>query len=230
MKKINFVLLSLVLLSFTSCTLLDKAKQITQKNYSGNLQGAIALGVPLKCTFKINDDGQQMENISYIKGKKYSGQIEQDGKKTNVVLVDECMWSWSDEEKKGIKTCFDQIQDKTKDESEGSEPAENKSVWDDLGNLKNEQINCSPALFGDEKFAVPKDIEFMNMDNFLEDMQNWGEELEGSDSSLPEEVEDMELDDNQQVDDLMQEDNSEEIGEEELLKLQHSMEEIEGQQ
>jgi len=140
--------------------------------FSGTLKAAVALGVPMKCTYTV--DGVEYEG--YVKGEQYAGKIDAEGKVGNVIIKDDCMWSWSEEETQGVKLCF-------KTEGEG------KSIWDDTdasaaNAAANYSYNCRPAAITDDKFNPPSDIEFIDLDAMMngslntEEMQNYLQQFE----------------------------------------------------
>lgn len=136
--------------------------------FSGTLKAAIAMGVPMKCSYTV--DGAEYEG--YVKGEQYMGKVSANGKVGNVIIKDNCMWSWSDEEAQGIKTCF--------------EPAEGEdSIWDssDTSDLSM-NYTCRPAAIGDDKFSPPSNVNFMDLDAMMngsmntEEMQNYLQQFE----------------------------------------------------
>ena len=56
-----------------------------------------------KCTYQV--DGNQYEG--YIKGKNYRGKIESEGKIGEVIMQDNCMWTWNTGETQGMKMCYE---------------------------------------------------------------------------------------------------------------------------
>ena len=64
-------------------------QKISEKSpFTGSLKAAVALGVPMKCTYQAN--GTEYSGI--IKGRQYKGQVVmQDGKEGNIIMKDNCM-------------------------------------------------------------------------------------------------------------------------------------------
>jgi len=120
------------------------------KPFSGSLKAAVALGVPMECKYQVNG----VEYSGILKGKQYKGKITtQDGKEGNVIMKDNCMYSWSDADKQGIKTCFDEEEYDMWDQSDGSVPG---------GYI------CTPTVISDAAFNTPSDVEFMDIDAMME--------------------------------------------------------------
>lgn len=119
--------------------------------FSGTLKAAVAMGVPMKCSYSV--DGAEYE--SYVKGEQFMGKISANGKVGSVIIKDSCMWSWSDEEVQGIKTCFEPV--------EGED-----SIWDspDTSEL-DMNYTCRPAAIGDDKFDPPSNVNFVDLDAMM---------------------------------------------------------------
>ena len=113
----------------------------------------------MKCTYTV--EGNEYE--SYIKGENYRGKIKTaEGKTGEVIIKDNCMWTWSEEEVQGIKTCF-----------EVSDP-ETPDVWEQPQGAvgTNMTYTCLPAAVTDAEFTPPSNIEFMDLDAMMEGLGN----------------------------------------------------------
>lgn len=134
----------------------------TSDVFTGTLKDALKLGVAMKCTYQY--EGNEYEG--YVKGENYRGKVTTaEGKTGEVIVKDDCIWSWSEGESQGIKTC-------TKDsEVEG----EDGSIWDQPDNSVDTSINyrCQPTAISDSTFTPPSDIDFMDINAM---MQNFGVE------------------------------------------------------
>jgi len=75
-----------------------------EKSFTGKVRDLISMGKSLKCTWVDDSDNS---SVGYIKNKSYYGEVKQAGKDGHVIIKDNCMWSWSLEEKQGVKMCFD---------------------------------------------------------------------------------------------------------------------------
>jgi len=133
-------------------------KQTKTEKFSA-LKTAVKLGVPMKCSYSI--EGTETEG--YIKGEQWRGKIKsQDGKTSEVIIKDDCMWSWSEEQPQGIKMCFQT--------EEGEE-----SVWDQENTDSDIEYNCTPTVISDDKFTPPSNIEFLDMNQGF-DFEGFGTE------------------------------------------------------
>ncbi len=119
--------------------------------FSGSLKAAVALGVPMKCTYEAN--GAEYSGI--IKGSQYKGSVTmQDGQEGTVLMKDDCMYTWSDVDKQGIKTCFD---------------AEELDMWDTPEGEVPIDYACYPTVATDAVFSVPTGVTFMDIDALMND-------------------------------------------------------------
>jgi hypothetical protein len=127
--------------------------------FTGKLKAAVALGVPMKCSYKIDNDSY---GTGYVKGRKYYGEMTNDGEEGRIIMVDECMWTWRPGDAQGVKMCFTP--------TEGEE-----SIWDmetedapTAQGVSNVDYSCVPAIVADSKFNPPADISFMNVDQMMQ--------------------------------------------------------------
>jgi len=171
-KAIPFIVIgAIVIIAIVSWFVFGKkggGEQIKQEvkkeeSFTGKLKEMVARNVPMKCTFK---DDKGNSGIGYVKNKKYYGEVISDGKTSYVIMIDNCMWSWSLEEKQGVKMCFD--------------VEEGEDFWKGMDeeakmNTPQSNYNCKPAIVSDSMFNPPEGIKFMDMDklmNFSEDVED----------------------------------------------------------
>jgi len=122
-----------------------------KESFVGSLKKAVELNVPMECTYEMN--GTKVK--SYIRGKKFSGEMETPQGLTYVIIKDNCMWTWQKDTKQGVKTCF-----KNEDENE-------TSIWDDFDKkTPDAKYNCHPAVISENAFDIPTGVNFMDFDNF----------------------------------------------------------------
>lgn len=126
--------------------------------FSGSLKAAIELGIPMKCEYEVAEGKAE----GYVKGQQWRGKMEfADGRKGEVIIKDNCMWSWTDGESQGMKICFD--------ESE-------QDIWDESqeGSASDVEYFCVPAVVTDAKFIPPANIQFTSLDEM---MGGYGQEM-----------------------------------------------------
>lgn len=120
-----------------------------EESFTGTLLAAIELGVPMKCTYEVG--GIEYEGL--IKGKQYKGQISMpDGSTGQVIMKENCMYTWTEGVEQGWKTCFTD---------------EDQSMWeqtDTTGNIPG-SYKCLPAPITDAAFDLPTDVNFMDLES-----------------------------------------------------------------
>lgn len=126
--------------------------------FSGSLKAAMALGTPIKCSNSVETEDGQGTVEGIIQGNQYAGIMSMEGKKANVILKDNCMWSWQEGQTSGIKMCFEP--------TEGSE--ENTSMFDNIDSEQlDENVNCMPTMISSSTFNPPSNISFIDMDDAM---------------------------------------------------------------
>ena len=132
---------------------------LTSDTFSGALKDAVKLGVAMKCTYKVEGN----EYVSFIKGENYRGIIKTtEGTTGEVIIKDNCMWTWSEEEVQGIKICFDESDPETAD------------IWEQPQGAIGPNITytCLPTTVADTEFTPPSNINFMDLDALKEGFGN----------------------------------------------------------
>jgi len=127
----------------------------TPDTFLGTLKDAVKLGVGMKCAYKV--EGNEYE--SFIKGENYRGKIKTaEGKTGEVIIKNNCMWTWSEEEAQGIKTCFEESDSET------------TNIWEQPQGAVGSDITytCLPTAVTDAKFIPPSNIDFMDIDAMKE--------------------------------------------------------------
>ena len=129
------------------------------ETFTGSLIDAVKLGVAMKCTYEV--EGNEYEG--YVKGTNYRGKMTTaEGEIMEVIVKDNCMWSWSEEENQGIKTCFEETEME----------AEEGGIWEQSGASADINYRCVPAAVTDAQFTPPANTEFMDLDSMMEDLRN----------------------------------------------------------
>lgn len=179
MRKFFPIVIVLVLAVLLSgCDLLQKKEESTgestsstkesttkEEGYSGTLEKMMGLGLPLKCTWKRDEN---YHGISYLKGKKSYGEVTAQGKTAKVIFKDDCMWNWEEGNAQGIKMCFEP----SEAEEVSGEGVSEGGDWADKEKMQPSDIeyNCRPAVITDDKFNPPGDVQFMDMEEMMEGM------------------------------------------------------------
>jgi len=136
----------------------EQAQQQTQgESFTGKIKDAFMKNIPLKCTYKVDDNNF---GVGWLKNKKYYGEITANGKLGYIILVDNCLWSWSKDETKGVKMCF--------------EPKEGEDIWADFEKEQKTgevNYNCAPSVVNDSVFTPPSDVNFTDIDQMMQGFQ-----------------------------------------------------------
>ncbi len=133
----------------------EKAVEKTEEVLTGSIKEMAEKGIPLKCTYKQGEN--EFEGV--LKGKAWHGKMKsKDGQVAEVILKDNCMWSWNptDKLKQGAKICFE--------EKEATTGGQKQDVWEQ-SQVDNPDIKytCVPTTVSDADFEPPKDIQFIDL-------------------------------------------------------------------
>jgi len=143
----------------------EQVQEETQgESFTGKIKDAFMRNVPLKCTYQMDENNS---GVGWLKDQKYYGEITSNGKMTYVILVDNCLWSWSKDEAKGVKMCL--------------EPKEGEDIWTDME--KEQQAadydyNCVPSVVNDAVFTPPGNIKFMDIDQMMKGFEQTNQATE----------------------------------------------------
>jgi hypothetical protein len=157
MKKLLPLTLGLAALLLGGCNLLQQtgvAIPGTSKTYTvDSLKALIELGIPLKCSYSINNTEYQ----GYVKGKQWRGKVTTPDTETGeiktgeIILKDKCMWTWEEGKNTGVRMCFDE------DMWDQPEPSPGQATT-----TMDMEYRCSAAVIDDSLFTPPADINFMD--------------------------------------------------------------------
>ena len=179
MKKTITIIIILVIIvaALVGWKFMGKGKKVTNQgnnqqttqqetkseSFTGKIKDAFMKGIPLKCTYKKDD---QNYSTGYLKDKKYYAEVMSAGKMGYIILIDNCMWAWNKEgNQDGVKMCFAQQQ--------------NEDMWSSFEqNQKSADFdyNCVPTIVNESVFTPPTDIKFVNVDELMNQATQAGEE------------------------------------------------------
>jgi hypothetical protein len=145
----------------TETTASSQPEQNANQPFSGTLKAAVALGVPMKCTYKtVNNEG-----TSYISGKQFYSETTVNKKDVRMIVKDNCMWSWTNGEKQGIKACFETTGDNIWEGDTAKAPASN-----DTQIPAKAQFDCNPSIVDANKFNPPSEVTFTSLDDMMKNI------------------------------------------------------------
>jgi len=136
-------------------------KETKSESFTGKIKDAFLRNVPLKCTYKMDDNNY---GTGWLKNRKYYGEITANGKQGYIILVDNCMWTWDKEKAAGAKMCF--------------EVKEGESIWDEMesqDNQSNNSYNCVSSLVNDDVFNPPSNIKFVDIEEMMKQATQSGQ-------------------------------------------------------
>jgi len=140
-------------------------KSVKEESYSGNLEKMMGLGIPLKCTWKMNEN---YYGTSWVKGKNSYGEIVQEGRTAKVINKDNCMWAWEEGNPQGTKMCMEISQEEMKEQVE-----ESKAMMKQQGfQTPDVDYKCLPAIVSDSKFNPPGNVNFMDVGEMMQGFGN----------------------------------------------------------
>ncbi|MBD3260038.1 hypothetical protein GF371_05440 [Candidatus Woesearchaeota archaeon] len=129
---------------------------------------AFMLNVPYKCEYEM----EGVKSVSYIKGEErirtttttMQGNAE-------ALIKGDMMYSWNPETKEGFKMKFDKEMKENMPET--AEPMGVEALKAQAANVR-----CSPAAFGEERFAVPTDVQFEDMTEMMRQAQELAKQMQ----------------------------------------------------
>lgn len=188
MKKILF--LSLIILSsltFSACTKKDNnsttdipsasSSQTTETKKSGfSLKDLLSQGIAQKCTWSETTEDGTMTGEILISGKKFkqTSKIPNPMGETQYNMISDGDWfyTWSDDSTTGnmaIKMKMSDVEKDTDTNTTGDIPVTQNSNSIDLNKEVNYQ--CQPAVLSDQDLALPTGIEFIDVNDFINQMK-----------------------------------------------------------
>jgi len=199
MKKKLLPLILLVILSFavTGCLpkkggvqtgqdQMDQTQQETPKkddSFVGSIKDLMAKAMPLMCTFSAETEDGDMEGTVYVHGEKVRTDTSMDVPELGNVdthYISDGTWAytWGAHMEQGIKMNLADLEGETPDASEmalGEYEGDYKGTVDMDGRFA---YDCKPWMVDSSKFAPPSDVTFMDMGEWMKDIQEQFEGME----------------------------------------------------
>lgn len=143
----------------TEKTSVTEPKASSSSSITGSLKSLLTGGKTQTCTITYPDN--KGTGTIYVADKKFGGTFtikESDGKDITGYMVSDgtYMYSWSSAATMGIKMKLDVAENAAGDTQTGT---------NDLNQQVN--LNCSPWIVDNSKFAVPTNIKFSDMSNLI---------------------------------------------------------------
>lgn len=181
MKKTKYLSLLVVATLFLSACGKEKVNEGIDINEEANnievnekksLKELLDLGTAQKCTYEINQDGQVTKGEILIKGEKFRQNTEitsnEGMMKVYSISDGQYFYSWND----AIKGSGS----KMKIEAVETTPEENTQKQENVNWEEKLDYKCNPATLTDADLALPTDIEFVDLSEMMNNLQNMSPE------------------------------------------------------
>lgn len=200
-KSLTAILLLVVGLTLTGCTLLNKGvtqkmeEPKEQKTATSKIGDLFGMNINKECTYSITSEDTTTTGHVYISGKKmaHTTTIKMEDKEQlmNYIMDENWLYSWGD----GIpsmKMNLKEMEQLGKDmkSPEVETPKENEEPMDykKLGLNEDMNLDCKNWNVDSSKFDLPKGIEFMDitktMSDFTKQFQQTTEKADGLKDSM----------------------------------------------
>lgn len=132
-----------------------------------SLKDLFLKGVSQTCSFSLDDETYKSSGTVYVANGKMRGdfmyQVDETKQESHMLVMNETSYIWQDGQDKGYQVAFDE----TEPDVETSE-ASKQSV--DV----NEKVdyNCKPGIIGAVNFELPSGVEFMSVNEMMQDAKD----------------------------------------------------------
>lgn len=146
-----------------------------------SIKDAISSNKKLKCTYTSNEDGLNMEMITYMQGEKYKTEFAMEGRKNYSVFDGKISHSWEEGSGKGMRInmdCLDELSEGVDTEAiEEDEPLDESE--EDIMKTFNKAMDIDCQEVGSIDFSIPENIEFVDQCEMLKQQQKMMENFNG---------------------------------------------------
>lgn len=190
MKKTLIVgLILLLALSLGACNKKDTSLTTNDINtpvgeedsFKGSLKDLVGVGKNSKCTFVYSDENRKSEGIIYVSDDLARTDIktfiENKEAEYHTIINGEYIYMWSDQETEGVKMKYIDFQNtqNTKDSKDSVSDS-----YKEYSGLQNEtDFKCTKWVSDNSMFSIPMDIEFIDMTEILENIQEQTDKMQG---------------------------------------------------
>ena len=127
------------------------------EEFSGTLAQAMKLGVPMKCEWQTSEGSGE----SFVKGNDMYLKTMMAGKTGYMIKKGDCVHTWSEGQKQGIKFCQTAEETVQSDKETAWQP--DSDSYQAEGVDWNVQYKCRPEIFAGDRFELPADVQFLDM-------------------------------------------------------------------
>lgn len=177
MKKIKLLpvlIVATLILSACGKEKINEGMDINEENNQTeisekkSLKELLGLGISQKCTFEISDEAQTTKGELLIDGNKFKQSMEmmtEEGlMKVNTISDGEYFYSWNE----GIEGSGTKMKIEKENEVSEEDVQEQENInWEEKFDYK-----CSPVVLSEADFALPTDIEFVDLSEMIQNFEN----------------------------------------------------------
>ncbi len=181
MKKIKYLSLLVIATLLLSACGKEKVNEGMDVNENTNqaeisekksLKELLGLGVSQKCTFEINQEGQITKGEILIKEDRFKQNLEMTTEEGPVIIHaisdGEYFYSWNE----GINGSGTKMKIEKEEEMPNEDIVKQENInWEEKLNYKCEAVEIS-----EEDLALPTDIEFMDLSEMMDNLQDMSPE------------------------------------------------------
>ncbi|MFW5884958.1 MAG: hypothetical protein ACOCUF_01895 [Patescibacteria group bacterium] len=146
----------------------SREQEGAEESFTGSIADLMKRGNALKCEWSMDDSGQKGEGVVYVSGEDYRQEVnltEPQTMKAYSVSDGEFIYNWTDQAKQGMKM------KKSKAESQQAQQQEADQEPNTVDINENIDFNCSGWSVDESKFNLPEDIDFIDLDEQMNQMQ-----------------------------------------------------------
>ncbi len=158
-----------------------KQPDTTNGSITGKIEDLFAQNKPLSCSFSQSNDNSKSNGTIYVADNKIRGNftttIEGQPPIESFIIQDsQYFYSWTLTPPQGTKIKIDKLTEQT-DQTETGQPNEAST---DFNNLEQQNItyDCQPWTIDQSVFSPPEDINFTDLDQQLDKMEEATEEID----------------------------------------------------
>lgn len=159
---------------------IEKAKEtketVENKGMVSSIKDAMGLGVAMKCTYAMEQDGKSFESTVSVEGEKFRSESVIAGVTSYALSDGTNQYMWTNSSKQGFKmskACLEDIAKKAPASDGKTEAPTMKDAKAALDMAKN--VSCAPATGID--FSVPTDIIFTDQCAMMQDSMKMMEQM-----------------------------------------------------
>jgi len=129
-----------------------------------DFKDALRIKQKMECTYKVNDQGQPYEYVSYIEGDKYRSEYSADGVNSVSIFDGKTMYTWDENTRQGTKldiACLDDLQtDDVEDKSAGQ--TEDYDEYQSSEEMLSTGFDISCRKVASIDFTIPDDVQLID--------------------------------------------------------------------